>query len=416
MVELLAGRPVPRPLKKSRKRTVQASVIDPEDITCKRLHDEFIFLQWWRKQNIDEEARKKAYEVYLKECEANRLLLECECCYTENLPEETIQCAGGHLFCKTCAQRYVESRLAGDTGVPQLRCPSTDGCQALLTRSELLRVLSQDLYDKYEKLLEKASIEAVKLHGGLEGLEQCPFCDFAMEMNLPPEENRIFVCLNEQCGKESCRLCKEENHIPFPCEKKEKKAQTSYRLTMEESMTDALIRECPTCKEKGVVSRFVKETGCNKMTCPKCKGWVCYQCCAAIPKKVGYGHFCQHARNPGQKCKKCDKCDLWTGSEKDLEKLEADRVLQAGLKAREDYQEQSGKDLEDPDVLVSARNDNKESMPRKEGTKRPGQASPHGFRAKAKAKPAPTPARAADPQRPAWRRWAGGWAEGGWWS
>jgi len=351
MGEILAGKDVPKPLQKlksPRKAKVQVANLSLKQVKSKFLREELEFLRSLRNQDKEEEVRKAAHVAYLEECEKNGLLLECECCYGEHVPEETIQCVGGHLFCKGCAQRYVENQLSGEGGLPQLRCPSTDGCQECLPKSELRRVLPQALLDSYEEQVAKASIEAAVLNGGLTGLERCPFCDFAIQMELSPEENKIFVCQSAQCGKESCRLCKEENHLPLKCKEVEGKKHTDFRVTVEERMTEALVRVCPGCKAKGVVSRFVKSDGCNKMTCPKCKGWVCYQCSEQIDKKVGYVHFCQHARNPGCPCKTCDKCDLWSGTEEDLARAEAKRVAEAGHKAHEEYKaDHAGEDLQD---------------------------------------------------------------------
>jgi TRIAD3 protein (E3 ubiquitin-protein ligase RNF216) len=41
---------------------------------------------------------------------------------------------------------------------------------------------------------------------------------------------------------------------------------------------------------------------------------MCYICKLTIK---GYDHFCQHPRNPGQGCRSCKKCSLWTSSEDD---------------------------------------------------------------------------------------------------
>ena len=67
--------------------------------------------------------------------------------------------------------------------------------------------------------------------------------------------------------KESCRLCKEENHVPLRCDEVESRdvvsanldylrsfrslthvcLQRNYRSHVAEKMTEALIRECPKC-------------------------------------------------------------------------------------------------------------------------------------------------------------------------
>lgn len=348
--EILAGR-LPAPplvmLKCPRAKGRNFDKMPLKSVKTTRLRQEIGFLRWWKLQGARLEERQQQQEAYHKECEARGLLLECECCFGEHIPETTIQCAAGHLFCSACAKQYVETQLSGEGGMPRLVCTSISGCRAQLPRSELARVLSAALLASFDQRLEKASIEAALLRGAIT-VEKCPFCDFVMEMDLPPEDNKVFVCQSEQCGKESCRLCNEENHIPKRCSEMEKKAQTGHRVTVEESMSAALIRECLSCKAKGVASRFVKEDGCNKMTCPKCHGFVCYQCNEMIEKKVGYGHFCQHPLDPGKACSKCSKCPLWLGSGKELQKAEEARVHAAGLVADASYRSgHSSEELQD---------------------------------------------------------------------
>ena len=66
----------------------------------------------------------------------------------------------------------------------------------------------------------------------------------------------------------------------------------------------------------------------NKMTCPTCKGHMCYICRAEIPKNVGYKHFCQKFE-----CKhiNCGSCPLYSNSEQD----DARATREAGLKVAE---------------------------------------------------------------------------------
>ena len=41
---------------------------------------------------------------------------------------------------------------------------------------------------------------------GLEGLEECPFCDF--KVVIDNEEEKLFRCQKEDCMAVSCRACK----------------------------------------------------------------------------------------------------------------------------------------------------------------------------------------------------------------
>ena len=51
-----------------------------------------------------------------------------------------------------------------------------------------------------------------------QGLEYCPFCPFTITLKTKPEEDKIFICKNKDCLKESCRLCKNLSHHPYDCD------------------------------------------------------------------------------------------------------------------------------------------------------------------------------------------------------
>jgi TRIAD3 protein (E3 ubiquitin-protein ligase RNF216) len=107
------------------------------------------------------------------------------------------------------------------------------------------------------------------MKANLDGLEDCPFCEFKA-IYPPPEEDREFRCLNPDCEMVSCRLCKGETHIPKSCKEV---AVVPERRLVEEAMTAALVRTCPTCNVG-----IVKEDGCDSVTCTKCQCSMCYIC------------------------------------------------------------------------------------------------------------------------------------------
>ena len=150
----------------------------------------------------------------------------------------------------------------------------------------------------------------------------CPKCEF--KAVLPPTE-MIFQCPVEECRFNSCRKCGEESHIPLRCEEVEKKVETTGRLKVEEAISSAKIRTCPrpTCGKK-----FVKESGCNKITCA-CGALVCYICRREI---TGYEHFCQTAHCNHEKCK---KCVLHSNTQEDDERA----MKEAGYSAAEEVRE-----------------------------------------------------------------------------
>jgi TRIAD3 protein (E3 ubiquitin-protein ligase RNF216) len=152
----------------------------------------------------------------------------------------------------------------------------SDFCCANATRKQFLDETTTIALERNEQ-------EAVLRMAGIENLASCPFCPYAAE--YPPiEVDREFRCQAEDCEKISCRLCKLESHIPKSCKENEQDNGLSIRRQIEEAMSAALIRKCNKCG-----TPFVKQEGCNKMTCTRsgCFNVQCYIC----SKSCNYDHF-----------------------------------------------------------------------------------------------------------------------------
>jgi len=118
----------------------------------------------------------------------------------------------------------------------------------------------------------------------------------------------------------------------FRCEEVEKQVVTKGRLTVEEAISAAKIRNCPKCKKA-----FIKSDGCNKMRCG-CGVYVCYVCRSVI---TGYEHFCQ---TPHCQHGNCKKCPLWTKAEED----DLRAMREAGIQAAEQVQAE----IKDPSLKI----------------------------------------------------------------
>ncbi|XP_032665567.1 uncharacterized protein LOC116841583 isoform X2 [Odontomachus brunneus] len=238
---------------------------------------------------------KENEEREFRELKARNELLECQCCFdNECMPSKCSTCNDGHIFCNSCIIKCTDVKLA--EGETHINCLIDCGNEFNL--SILQRVL---LPTKFSILLQKRQ-EAEVMAAGLEGLVSCPFCHFA---SIPPQEDKVFKCFNPDCMKESCRLCKEINHLPLKCNEIKSDAA---RLYLEEKMTEALIRKCYRCGRT-----FFKEEGCNKMTCP-CGAQMCYICDKPISN---YGHF------RGQGTMASNLCPLWS----DDRRMNAEAVI-----------------------------------------------------------------------------------------
>lgn len=113
---------------------------------------------------------------------------------------------------------------------------------------------------------------------------QCPKCKKSTVI-LPKKETSC-TCPRTSCHHKWCRLCNEVAHAPrTTCEEAAQQTITNARTSIEESMSGAYVRQCPRCHVA-----FVREAGCNKMTCPSrgCGTLSCYICRQVIR---GVDHF-----------------------------------------------------------------------------------------------------------------------------
>lgn len=114
-----------------------------------------------------------------------------------------------------------------------------------------------------------------------------------------------FTCQNPECRQSSCMSCSKiwvDIHV---CHES---SLVALRTQVELAMSMAIKRVCPRCN-----TSFVKNAGCNKLTCP-CGYKMCYVCRKDIGLSTeGYQHFCQHFRpeGDGRQCKECNRCNLW---------------------------------------------------------------------------------------------------------
>lgn len=235
-----------------------------------------------------------AREAAVEEARKAGALLTCGCCFSDDLlTEEIVTCSEGHLFCRNCVTKSTEV-LMGDG---KIDFPCLEDCGAFFHVETLKNVM---LKGSYEKLLKKLQEREIAL-ADIPGLESCPFCEYSV---IPDQASRIFECLS--CKRSSCRLCRKESHIPYSCSEVNDD-MTKSRTYVEEKMTEALIRNCYRCG-----SKFIREDGCNKMTC-HCGAKMCYICRKPI---TGYNHFSDRKdhHNDG-------KCPLWTNNN-NLHKVE----------------------------------------------------------------------------------------------
>ncbi|GAA5843809.1 hypothetical protein JCM11251_001808 [Rhodosporidiobolus azoricus] len=236
-----------------------------------------------RVERLNEAARKNGQAV------------ECQCCFDEVAPANTASCDNSHLFCKSCCAANASHQLG--QRITTLPCMAPD-CTAVFSPPSWHDFLPQKTINGLEKIAQEA--EVGKAFEGVEGFETCPFCLYACYIENPHE--RLFRCERADCRKISCRKCRkvrfflsnpplihlstvlsvQEGHIPYTCEEADSDRRLLGVHAVAESMTAALIRECPKCK-----IATAKIDGCDSIYC-QCGAHWCYVCRAPIK---GYDHF-----------------------------------------------------------------------------------------------------------------------------
>ena len=192
-----------------------------------------------------------------------------------------------------------------------MKCQHGDGCKADLEVEGIAKAVPLKTFDRLAFNQQQAEITAADL----DGLEECLHCDFKAILD-PVETSPVFNCHNPDCGRATCRTCKEDAHTPLSCEEMKNDRGLSARHLVEEARTQSILRPCPRCKVS-----IIKEHGCNKMTCTKCMCLICYICKIDITK-VGYEHF----NKPGS------KCPLYDNNTGELHAAEADAAELEAIK------------------------------------------------------------------------------------
>lgn len=286
-----------------------------EELKAARHHVQHI-----RVRRSAKDTKQQAEEENARHAKEAGETIECSVCFDDVAMNRQIHCDGevAHFTCFGCATNYVSSEVG------QSRCKvlCTAGCGAGFAPHQMKLLSDKPLLAKLAELEQQKAIR----DAGLEDLEECPFCDYKAE--VPPiEEDFEFRCMNPECQKISCRRCKLISHVPLSCAKYKQSLDADNELgaihRIEEAMTEALMRSCNKCK-----TRFIKEYGCNKMTCPTCSNLQCYVCSESLHN---YDHF-DPGRVPGQSkaSTASTKCPLYDN----VEERHAREVKEAEAAAR----------------------------------------------------------------------------------
>lgn len=214
-----------------------------------------------RRKKLQSDQQQQIADAEVANLEQQRLdglLVQCKCCFDDEVPmNRTVVCLADeeHYFCFSCVKNLAENQIGMRRH--EMKCMDESGCKEALDLDGIGKAVPIKTFDRLQFNQQQAEIKAANI----EGLEQCPLCDFQAICD-PPEIDPIFSCQNPDCFKVTCRLCHEISHLPKTCEEVKKDRGLSVRHKVEEARSQAMIRTCPSCQ-----TAIVKSDGCNKMQC-----------------------------------------------------------------------------------------------------------------------------------------------------
>lgn len=156
--------------------------------------------QLQEQSKVEDVKRREQQELEnfdLAKAEGN--VADCGCCFVEYAINRMVHCDGDVLhvsspdicwpvtcqilitmtricqwFCQDCARMMAETQIG--MSKHQLDCMSTDGCSGGFSRQQREIFLDEGA----RTALERIEAEAALREAGIENLETCPFCSFAM--------------------------------------------------------------------------------------------------------------------------------------------------------------------------------------------------------------------------------------------
>lgn len=231
----------------------------------------------------------------------------------------------GHVFCVECLQGYYNDCIT-DGKIWSVKCLALD-CEGkrgkkkdiTLEPSELLRIpLNQEIVQRYSRLKEQRRLESNRntiycprkwcqgpsrlAHRRRDSSSDSDASENAFspaydpndpQSARPPPSERLAIC--SICTFAFCLVCQTSWHgFYVPCPLPSEAHEIPGAATMDKATRAYLAEHTAACP--GCSARCQKSSGCNKMTCDRCKVTFCYLCSKPLE-----GSYFEHFRT-GKQC------------------------------------------------------------------------------------------------------------------
>ena len=230
----------------------------------------------------------------------------CKCCNSVLPFDDLIKCTGyteiyQHAFCKECISGYIKSAL-DDRKAQKVCMMSEEGCNGTYTNTDIKSCISEKVYSDFEDISNiNDTIQFCKI---FDDFTMCPFCS---KYGCIADQGIQYVKCG-RCEKTWCVTCRKEQHDKDPCGKiKDSTDLAGIKRIINETITEALTHTCPNCNVK-----YIKDNGCNMMTCVSCDAHSCYICGKLLHEKIIDGVTIKYYHFKGSGSADSDAvCLLW---------------------------------------------------------------------------------------------------------
>lgn len=240
---------------------------------------------------------------------AREIITTCGVCFDDVVEcGELIECSSSacyltHLVCKSCLLGHITSMLNDGIAGNECMFDKSDKCGGWYSELDIQKAIgleNQEMLAKWNDTL--ISCEIVKLAGVCDNYIICPLCcrwGCIFDAPAGAGNRHAFYIPCGKCGEQWCTLCKRGAHDARSCYNLQFNAEDGA-IGVRESVIDKMLQDIVTrtlthcCSICGCT--YIKEEGCNLMTCPKCNGMSCYICGMKLYYKgnTKYWHFTGH--------------------------------------------------------------------------------------------------------------------------
>ena len=255
------------------------------------------------KYKVDIELYKKELiDIKLDSIIKLRQITKCKVCLEDFNNKDLVKCSNTslehqHFICNECFGGYINSQLINDIGNNECMFNGADKCDGIYNDNIIDKVIdTPETKAKWNDMINITNI--FKLSNICDNYQICPLCrkwgcifDITNADNINDDTKLTINC--EQCKLSWCNTCKREAHgddscykLKFKDDENEEKQFEIIDKILVDIISNIVTKKCSTCG-----CAYIKEEGCNLMTCHKCHGMTCYLCNSKIYYKEDKGKY-----------------------------------------------------------------------------------------------------------------------------